>query len=67
MRTAPFVGRKSPPTIDSSVVLPDPEGPSISTTSPPLTDRLALSTAVTADGPSPKVLVKPSVTTTLTL
>ena len=33
----PSLGRSSPPRIDSSVLLPQPEGPTIATTSPEAT------------------------------
>ena len=49
----PSVGLSKAPSMESSVVLPEPEGPMISTISPGLTVRDTLRTAVTSVAPEP--------------
>src|SRR5580765_4728389 len=54
--TAPAVGRSSPPRICSSVVLPEPEAPTIATRSPDPTSRLIPSSTSSTTGPWVKLL-----------
>lgn len=49
----PEVGDSMAPMRFSSVVLPDPDGPSTTTNSPNPTSRFTSRTACTADGPDP--------------
>src|SRR5829696_1457683 len=56
-RISPSVGFSSAPSIESNVLLPEPEGPMISTTSPVATLRETSRTAVTSVSPEPKRLV----------
>jgi hypothetical protein len=53
IRTLPEVGRKMQPMMETSVVLPLPEGPISSITSPLATSRSTRSSARNAEGPSP--------------
>src|SRR3990172_6529364 len=50
---APSVGLSSAPSIESRVVLPEPDGPIINTTSPGATDMDTARTAVTSVAPAP--------------
>ena len=52
-QTSPAVAVSRRPRIEISVVLPEPDGPSISMTSPGNTSRLAPDSAVTAFSPLP--------------
>ena len=54
MKTVPEVGRISRPRIEISVVLPEPDGPSMRRISPGWTERSASESAVTSVSPSPK-------------
>jgi hypothetical protein len=54
MRTIPDVGVKMLPSIDSSVVLPLPEGPMRRVSSPQASDRLTPFKACTLPAPSPR-------------
>ncbi len=54
----PEVGRISAPSIDRSVVLPEPEGPMIRTSSPRAIDSETSSTARTAVCPDPNTLTR---------
>ena len=45
---APALGRSKPPNIDNSVLLPQPEGPTIATTSPEVTVNDTLSSTSSA-------------------
>jgi hypothetical protein len=56
------VGSMNPAIIRSSVVLPQPEGPSRKNNSPGSTARLMPSTARAAVGPLPKTLTRFSMT-----
>jgi hypothetical protein len=53
MRIFPFVGRSNNPIILSNVDLPEPELPTIKTTSPCSIDNDTLSRALTLLSPSP--------------
>jgi hypothetical protein len=53
-RTVPLVGVSMQPRIESSVVLPLPEGPISSVSSPPVTARLTPLSACTRPAPSPR-------------
>jgi hypothetical protein len=52
MRTAPLLGRSSVPIRCSSVVLPDPEGPTIATSSPSVTANVTPASATTGGSPA---------------
>ncbi len=54
--TLPSVGVSMQPRIDSSVVLPLPEGPISSVSSPPRNDRFTPLSACTCPAPSPRTL-----------
>src|SRR4029077_1123435 len=54
--TTPALGRSRPPRICSSVVLPDPEAPTIATRSPIVTERLTPSSTCSSVGPWRKLL-----------
>ena len=58
--TGPLVGRSSPPMMDSSVVLPEPERPRSATSSPRRIENETPRSARTAVGPLPKSRVTPS-------
>ena len=60
IRTWPSDGGVRPATARSSVVLPQPDGPTTATTSPSWTVRSMPSRAWTADGPSPNCFSTPS-------
>src|SRR5437763_5844542 len=55
-RTNPIFGDSMQPSTDNSVVLPLPEGPISSTSSPPLSDRLTPRSACTFPAPWPRNL-----------
>ncbi len=59
IRRVPSVGSSNPPIMRSSVVLPQPEGPSSEKNSPRRMSRETASTAAT----SPKRLVRPRIST----
>src|SRR4030067_1978518 len=59
--TRPLLGRRSPPSMKRRVVLPLPEGPMMSTTSPGSTRRSTLLTALTSPSPFKKILESASV------
>jgi hypothetical protein len=50
--TEPSVAASSPPAIEHSVVLPDPDGPTRATISPRSTVRSAWSSATTSSSPT---------------
>jgi hypothetical protein len=53
--TVPRVGVRMHPSIESSVVLPLPEGPISSASSPPLSEKLTPLSACTRPAPRPSV------------
>src|SRR6188768_3561865 len=55
-RTSPAVGRSSPPSRCSNVLLPDPDAPTIATRSPTATSRSMPSSTGTSSGPLRYVL-----------
>src|SRR6188472_2910281 len=63
-RTSPPVGRSSPPSRCSSVLLPDPDAPTIATRSPTATSRSTPSSTGTSSGPLRYVLRSPRQATT---
>src|SRR4030065_2084000 len=62
---APAVGSRIRLTHSSSVVFPEPLGPSSATSSPAWTSRLTLSSAVTANSPLPNTLLSPCTLSTV--
>src|SRR3990172_3789465 len=54
---APSVGLSNPPNINRSVVLPDPDGPMMRTTSPGAMARETSRTATTSASPLPNLFV----------
>src|SRR3989338_2613302 len=62
---APAVGSRIRLTHSSSVVFPEPLGPSSATSSPAWTSRLTLSSAVTASSPLPNTLLTPCTLSTV--
>ena len=56
MRSVPEVGVRMQPRIDSNVVLPLPDGPISSVSSPGINERLAPLTARTLPAPEPRSL-----------
>src|SRR5262249_53573088 len=66
-RTTPELGGSRPPSICSSVVLPEPEAPTIATRSPGATVSAAPRSTSSTTGPCRKLLCTPCASRTLSL
>ncbi|WP_425129237.1 hypothetical protein [Burkholderia pseudomallei] len=62
--TCPALGSSSPPSTCSSVLLPEPDAPTIASFSPRRTDTCALSSTCTLKPPCTNVFVTPRASST---